>query len=269
MSDALGNMKERSRATWSKGDYSAVGVMFVPVSEQLCDAVEIRAGQTVLDVATGTGNTALAAARRFCDVTGVDFVPSWLERARERAAVERLPILFLEGDAEALPFPDNSFDVVLSTFGCMFAPNQEKTAAELLRVCRPGGKIGLANWTPEGYVGQILKTVMKYAAPPPPGFRSPVLWGTEARLQQLFADQVASMDCTRRVLHFRFLSLAHANDVNNKYTGPITSVYESLDDARKAEFSQEMESLMSKSNRSGDSSLLIPSDYLEAVMIKR
>lgn len=269
MDDVHARMKERSRATWSSGDYSMIGVMFVPVSESLCESVELKAGQKVLDVATGTGNTALAAARRFCKVTGIDIVPAWIERARHRAEAEGLPADFHEGDAEALDFPDESFDVVMSTFGCMFAPDQQKTAFELLRVCRPGGKIALASWTPQGYAGQVLKTVSKYAPSPPPEFRPPVLWGTDERLRELFGEQGEMQQLNRKVFHFRFVSLSHAREMNNTYTGPIANVYDSLDEEKKAEFNRDMDALMTGANISGDESLLIPSEYLEAIIVKR
>lgn len=269
MSDPKMLMKERNRAMWSSGDYSLIGVVFVPVSELLCEAVELRAGQKVLDVATGTGNTALAAARRYGEVTGVDIVSSWLERARNRAAAEKLPAVFMEGDAESLDFPDDSFDAVLSTFGCMFAPDQEKTASELLRVCRPGGKIGLASWTPAGYAGQLLKTISKFLPEPPSGFKSPVLWGTEERLNELFADQADSIRHNRRMFNFRFLSAQHAAEINKKYMGPMTKLYDSLDDQGKVSFDQEMGNLYRETNRSGDESILIPAEYLESVITKR
>jgi ubiquinone/menaquinone biosynthesis C-methylase UbiE len=269
MNDPKLLMKERNLATWSSGDYSMIGVMFVPVSELLCEAVELRAGHKVLDVATGTGNTALAAARRFGEVTGIDIVSSWLERARDRAAVEKLPAVFMEGDAESLDFPDNSFDVVLSTFGCMFAPDQEKTASELLRVCRPGGKIGLASWTPFGYTGELFKTISNFLPEPPREFTSPTLWGTEERLNELFAQQVDSIRYNHRIFNFRFLSAQHAAEINKKYVPPMAMLYTSLDDQEKASFDQEMGKLYHEANRSGDESILIPAEYLETVITKR
>jgi SAM-dependent methyltransferase len=268
VSKVFEQMKQRTKTMWSSGDYSLIGVAFVSVSELLCETAELHAGQKVLDVATGTGNTALAAARRFCDVTGIDFVPSWLDRARERASVERLPVEFLEGDAEALTFPDETFDAVLSTFGCMFVPNQEKTAAELIRVCRTGGKIGLASWTPESYAGQILKMVSKYVPPTPQGVLPPVLWGTEERLHALFSGNATTIQVNRRVFNFRFLSYSHAVEFNKKYLGPMARLYDTLDEKTKVEFDRDFEELLRSSNRSGDDSLLIPSAYLEAVIIK-
>jgi ubiquinone/menaquinone biosynthesis C-methylase UbiE len=261
-------MKQRSQATWASGDYSMIGVGFVIVSEQLCETVELHAGQKVLDVATGTGNTALAASRRYCDVTGIDFVASWLDRARERASAERLPILFEEGDAEALNFPNDAFDVVLSTFGCMFAPDQKKTADELLRVCKPGGRIGLASWTPESYVGQLLKTFARYAPPTPSEFVPPVYWGTEERLLELFVD-ASAINMTKRIFNFRFRSFMHADEINKKYLGPMVKLYPTLDESLKIQFDQDLQQLLHSFNRSGDDTLLLPSEYLEAVIIKK
>ena len=170
-------LKARQQAAWSSGDYAVIGTTLQIVGEELCEALDIRSGQKVLDVAAGNGNASLAAARRWCDVVATDYVPALLERARERAAAERLDIEFREADAEALPFPDASFDVVVSTFGVMFTPDQDRAAAEMVRVCKRGGKIGLANWTPEGFIGQLFKTIGKHV-PPPPGAKSPALWGT-------------------------------------------------------------------------------------------
>jgi len=199
----LSAVKQRQQQTWATGDFAMVATGATIVGELLCDAVDVRAGQRVLDVATGSGNTALAAARRYCEVTGIDYVPALLERGRERAAVERVPVTFLEGDAENIPFPDASFDVVLSTFGAMFAPNQEKAASELLRVCRPGGKIGMANWTPNGWTGVMFQVTAQHV-PPPPGVPSPIFWGMEERLRKLFGDGIASLQVTRRSNIFRY-----------------------------------------------------------------
>ena len=181
----LAALKTRQHGAWSSGDYAVVGTTLQIVGEELCEALDLHAGQKVLDVAAGNGNATLAAARRWCDVVSTDYVPSLLERGRLRAAADGLSIEFKEADAEALPFADGSFDAVVSTFGVMFTPDQDKAAAELLRVCRSGGKIGLANWTPEGFIGQLFKTLGKYL-PPPPGAKSPALWGTRARIAEMF-----------------------------------------------------------------------------------
>ena len=192
-------MKSRQQATWSSGDYAVIGTTLAITGELLCEAVDLRPGQRVLDVAAGNGNATLAAARRWADVTSTDYVAALLERGRARAAAERLPVTFQEADAEDLPFADGSFDVVLSVFGVMFTPNQEQAAQELLRVCRPGGKIGLANWTPDGFIGHVFRTIGKYV-PPPPGVKPPALWGTEQRLRELFGDGIAELTVNRRML---------------------------------------------------------------------
>jgi len=238
------------------------------VSELLCEAVDLRAGQRVLDVATGSGNTALAAARRWCEVTGIDYVPALLERGRERAAAERISITFQEGDAEQIPFPDSSFDAVLSTFGAMFAPNQERAAQELLRVCRPGGKIGLANWTPDGFVGTYFRAIVQYA-PPPPGLTPPILWGTEERLRELFGESVASLQITRRSVVARYRSVQHWLEIFRTYFGPTLKAFEVLDAAGQENLARDLVSVVLRFNRSGDETIVIPSDYLEVVATKR
>jgi SAM-dependent methyltransferase len=204
----LAAIKRRQQQTWAAGDYAVVGSTLAIMAEQLCEAVDLHAGERVLDVATGTGNAAIAAARRFGEATGVDYVPAVLARGRERAAAEGVRVAFAEGDAENLPFPDASFDVVLSTLGVMFAPDQETSAGELLRVARPGGRIGLANWTPDGFIGELFRVTGRHV-PPPSGLRSPTLWGTEQRLRELFGDGVMSMRTERRRFVFRSRSVAH------------------------------------------------------------
>ena len=197
-------IKVRQKATWASGDYAVVGTTLQIVGETLCEAADLRAGERVLDVAAGNGNATLAAARRYCEVTSTDYVPALLERGRERAAAERLHgIDFREADAEALPFDDGSFDAVVSTFGCMFAPNPPRVAAELLRACRPGGRIAMANWTPEGFIGQVFKTVGQHV-PPPAGVTSPALWGSRARLVELFGDSAAGIVAQPRLFMFRY-----------------------------------------------------------------
>src|SRR5215207_6978203 len=200
-------VKSRQQATWSSGDYAVIGTTLTITGELLCEAVDLRPGQRVLDVAAGNGNATLAAARRWADVTSTDYVPALLERGRTRAAAEGLPVIFQHADAEDLPFADGSFDVVLSVFGVMFTPNQEQAAQELLRVCRPGGKIGLANWTPDGFIGHVFRTIGKYV-PPPPGVKPPSLWGTEQRLHELFGDGIADLTVNRRMFVFRYRSAA-------------------------------------------------------------
>src|SRR5882724_3089488 len=204
----LVTLKQRQQGAWSSGDYAVVGTTLQIVGEDLCEALDLRPGSKVLDVAAGNGNATLAAARRWCDVTSTDYVPELLERGRERAEAERLIVDFQEADAEALPFRDASFDVALSTFGVMFTADQDKAAAELLRVCKSGGKIGLANWTPGGFIGQLFKTLGKYL-PPPVGVKSPALWGTRARLDEMFGAQAAKINADPRMFVFRYHSPQH------------------------------------------------------------
>ena len=263
-------IKERQRRAWASGDYAAFGAPLLVMGELLCEAVDLRPGWRVLDVATGSGNTALAAARRSCDVTGVDYVPALLERGRERAAVERLEVSFLEGDAEDLSFAGSTFDTVLSSVGVMFAPNQEKAAAELLRVCRSGGRIGLANWTPDGFASELAALFGRYAASPPPtGFQPPALWGTEERLWELLGDGVASIEVSRRSFVFRYRSLEHYAEVLRYDLGPTRQTFEGLDGAGQEELGGELAELVRRFNRSGDETLVVPSDYLEVVAVRR
>jgi SAM-dependent methyltransferase len=222
----------------------------------------------VLDVATGTGNTALAAARRFCDVTGVDYVPSLMERARERAAADRLKVTWQEGDAEKLPFPDRSFDYVLSTFGVMFAPDQSRAAGELLRVCRPGGKIGLANWIPESYAGEMFRLIAKYL-PPPPQLKPPTRWGTEDGLRELFGDGIADLRTARRSVIWRFPSPQYWLDYFRTYFGPTKRTFEALDAGMQAQLAQDMLQLIGRHNRSGDETLVMAGEYLEVVAARK
>lgn len=261
-------IKQRQQQTWASGDYDRVAVHIMITSELLCEAVDLHPGQKVLDVACGSGNTAIAAARRFCRVTGVDYVPTLLERAHARAEFEHLDATFKEGDAEALAFPDASFDVVLSTFGSMFTPNQEKTASEMVRVCRPGGKIGLASWTPSGYIGELFRITGRHV-PPPPGLKPPALWGTEERLHELFGDAASSIDVAKRFFVFRFLSADHWIQFFRTYYGPTLKAFAALDDAGKEALANDIRALESKYNRSGDGTMLIPSEYLEVVITRR
>lgn len=262
----LDGVKERQRSAWSSGDYALVGTTLQIVGESLCEAVDLRAGQQVLDVAAGNGNASLAAARRWADVTAVDYVPALLERGRERAKGDRLPIDFREGDAEALPFPDHSFDVVLSTFGVMFTPNQEKAAGELLRVCRPGGKIGLASWTPEGFIGRLFKVIGKYI-PPMPGVKPPSGWGTESRLTELFGNS-AMLKTSRRHFVFRYHNPEHWLDVFRTFYGPLLKAFAALDPEHSASLAEEVLQLLRSFNRSGDQTLVLPAEYLEVVAIR-
>jgi SAM-dependent methyltransferase len=262
----IATIKQRQQAAWASGDYSAVGTRLVLVAELLCEAVDLRAGERVLDVATGNGNAALAAARRFCDVTGVDYVPSLLERARERAKAEGLEVDFQEGDAEDLPFPDDSFDAVLSTCGAMFAPDQERTAAELLRVCRPGGRIGMVNWVPDGYVGELFRTIGRYI-PPPPGIQPPVLWGSEDRLRELFGPEV-TISAPRRTLLWRWPSAEHQAEFFATFYGPTHKAVAALGADRAAELRADMTEVARSFDASDDDTLVMRQDYLEVVVRK-
>lgn len=257
-------IKERQQRAWASGDYAEFGAALLIMSELLCEAVDVRPAQKVLDVATGSGNTALAAARRFGETTGIDYVPALLERGRERAAAERLEVAFQEGDAESIPFPDASFDIVLSTVGAMFAPNQEKAAAELLRVCRPGGRIGLANWTPDGFAGDLGSLFGSYL-PPSSGLKPPVLWGTEERLRELLGDGVEALRITRRSFVFRYRSVQHYLEVLQTQLGPTRETFGTLEPTEREKLADDVTYLVSRFNRSGDETMVVPSDYLEVV----
>jgi len=261
-------LKSRQRAAWSSGDYAIIGTTLQIVGEQLCEALDVRAGQRVLDVAAGNGNVSLAAARRGCEVVSTDYVPALLERARERAAGERLDIEFREADAEALPFADESFDCVVSTFGVMFTPHQEQAAAELARVCRRGGKIGLANWTPDGFVGQVFRTIGAHV-PPPAGARSPALWGTRARLDELFGAKAASIRMTPRDFVFRYRSPEHWVHMFATWYGPVLKAFAALDPDRQAALHRDLIALIGRFDRSDDATMVAPGEYLEVVVTLR
>ena len=264
----LAAVKTRQQAAWSTGNYAVVGTTLQIVGENLCEALDLRAGNRVLDVAAGNGNATLAAARRWCDVTSTDYVPSLLDSGRARAQAEGYAIEFQEADAENLPFADASFDAVVSTFGVMFTPNQDKAASELARVCRPGGRIGLANWTPESFIGQLFKTIGKYV-PPAPGVKSPGLWGTKARLEELFGKAAREIRTTNRDFTFRYRSPSHWIEVFRTYYGPMTKTFGALDAEKQAAFTRDLLALMESGNRSGDRTLVLPSEYLEVVIERR
>jgi ubiquinone/menaquinone biosynthesis C-methylase UbiE len=264
----LAAVKTRQQAAWSTGNYAVVGTTLQIVGENLCEALDLRSGMRVLDVAAGNGNATLAAARRWCDVTSTDYVASLLESGRARAQAEGHTIRFQEADAENLPFADASFDAVMSTFGVMFTPDQEKAAGELARVCKPGGRIGLANWTPESFTGQVFKTIGKYI-PPAPGMKSPAQWGTKARLGELFGDTANEVRIASRQFTFRYHSPAHWIEVFRAYYGPMNKTYGALDAEKQAAFTRDLLALMKTGNRSGDRTLVLPSEYLEVVIERK
>jgi SAM-dependent methyltransferase len=263
----LAAVKNKQHLAWSAGDYAVVGTTLQIVGESLCEALDLRAGERALDVAAGNGNATLAAARRWCDVVSTDYVPTLLERGRTRASAEGLQVQFEQADAENLPYSDHSFDVVMSTFGVMFTPDQDKAAAEMARVCKPGGRIGLANWTPASFVGEIFKTMGKYL-PPAAGVKSPALWGTEARLRELFGELSESMTIERKHFVFRYHSAAHWLEVFRTFYGPMHKAFGALDAARQETLAADLIALAEKFNRATDGTLVAPSEYLE-VVIKR
>ncbi|TFV44952.1 class I SAM-dependent methyltransferase [Bradyrhizobium niftali] len=264
----LAAVKQRQHGAWSSGDYAVVGTTLQIVGEQLCEALDLRAGSKVLDVAAGNGNATLAAARRWCDVTSTDYVPALLKRGRERAAADHLMVEFREADAEALPFADGSYDVVVSTFGVMFTPDQDKAAAELARVCRSGGKIGLANWTPQGFIGQLFKTIGGHVAPPA-GVKSPALWGTPARLKEMFGDQASEITAEPRMFVFRYRSPEHWLEIFKSYYGPMLKAFAVLDESGQAALRHDLITLLGEFNRADDGTVVVHSEYLEAVITKR
>jgi SAM-dependent methyltransferase len=263
----LAAIKQGQQATWASGDFSVIGVTLQIVGESLAEAADIRAGETVLDVAAGNGNATLAAARRFARVTSTDYVPALLEKGRQRADAEGLAVDFQEADCENLPFADGSFDVALSTFGVMFAPDHQRTASELLRVVRDGGRIGLASWTPDGFIGQLFKTVGAHV-PPPAGLTPPPLWGQKAHLRALFGE-AADIRAERKVFNFRYASPAHFVQMFRDYYGPTLKAFAKLDAQGQAALEGDMLALIERFNTAGPASLVVPSDYLEAVVNKR
>jgi ubiquinone/menaquinone biosynthesis C-methylase UbiE len=264
----LAALKIRQQAAWSSGNYAIVGTTLQIVGEELCEALDLRSGSKVLDVAAGNGMVSLAAARRWCEVTSTDYVPALLECGQARASAEGLSIDFIEADAENLPFANASFDAVVSTFGVMFTPNQNQAASELLRVCKPGGKIGLANWTPEGFIGQVFKTLGKYL-PPPAGAKSPALWGTRARLNEMFEAGASSIKTEPRVFNFRYRSPKHFLDVFKTFYGPVLKAFAALDAPTQENLRNDLHALIVRMNRAGDDTMVVPSEYLEVVITKR
>ena len=258
-------IKQRQQATWASGDFAVIGTTLQIVGELLAEAADVRAGERVLDVAAGNGNATLAAARRFADVTSTDYVPALLDKGRERARAEGLSIRFQVADVEALPFDDESYDVVLSTFGVMFAPDQSRAAREMLRVLKPGGRIGLANWTPEGFIGRLFKVIGAHV-PPPAGVKSPALWGTEAHLAELFVG--TQIRCERRLFNFRYRSAAHWVQVFRDFYGPTHKAFAALDAQGQQALEDDITALLQQMNTAGAASLVVPAGYLEIVINK-
>ncbi len=261
-------IKHRQQATWASGDFAVVGTTLQIVGETLAEAADVRADEHVLDVAAGNGNATLAAARRFARVVSTDYVPHLLDKGAARARAEGLDIQWQVADAETLPFEDGSFDVALSTFGAMFAPDQSRTARELVRVVRGGGRIGMANWTPEGFIGQLFRVIAAYV-PPPAGLPSPMLWGTEPRIVELFGPDAADIRCVRRDFNFRYRSAAHWIEVFRNFYGPTLKVYAALDPDRQTRLTEDITALLERLNVGGSHSLVVPSEYLEVVITRK
>ena len=260
-------IKQRQQATWASGDYAMIGVRLQIVGETLAEAVDLRAGERVIDIAAGNGNATLAAGRRFAEVTSTDYVPELLEKSRARALADGLDIRYQVADAESLPFGDAAFDVALSTFGAMFSSDHRRTAQEMLRVVRPGGRIGLANWTPEGIIGQLFKLVGSYV-PPPAGVKSPALWGTEPHIVELFGPYAESIRCERRTYNFRYRSPEHWLQVFRDFYGPIHRAFGALDARRQKDFAGDLIALLNRFNTAGAASLVAPGEYLEVVIVR-
>ena len=261
-------LKTRQQLAWGTGDYAVIGTTLQIVGESLAEASDLKTDERVLDVAAGNGNATLAAARRGCLVTSTDYVPALLQRGAERARAERLEVQFQAADAEALPFEDASFDAVVSTFGVMFSPDHAKAASELARVCRPGGRIGLANWTPSGFIGQLFKTLGRHV-PPPAGVSSPALWGTESHVKALFGERAADFAIHPRVFKFRYRSAEHFIEVFRTWYGPVHKAFASLSDEKAAALDGDLATLMNTLNTAGPGSLVVPSEYLEIVVTRR
>jgi ubiquinone/menaquinone biosynthesis C-methylase UbiE len=262
------SIKQRQQATWASGDYASIGTRLQIVGELLAEAVDVRSDERVLDVAAGNGNATLAAARRFAHVISTDYVPDLLDKGAERARANGLDVQFQVADAENLPFGDGSFDVVLSTFGVMFTPEHTKAARELKRVVRSGGRIGMANWTPEGFIGDLFRVIAKHV-PPPAGLQSPMLWGTEPRIVELFGPEATDIRCERRIYNFRYRSAAHWVDVFRNLYGPTHKAYAALDIDHQARLTEDLTALLERLNVGGPNSLVVPGEYLEVVITKK
>jgi ubiquinone/menaquinone biosynthesis C-methylase UbiE len=260
-------IKRRQQATWASGDYHMIGTQILIVSELLIEALDLHSTERVLDVATGSGNAAMAAARRGCTVVGLDYVPALLIRARRRTEADGLTAEYVAGDAEDLPFGDGSFDVVSSVFGAMFAPDQEQAARELARVCRPGGRIGLVAHTPDGFIGQLFRTIARHV-PPPAGVRSPILWGTEDRLAELFDGAIAEIRSVKRTYVFRYRSPQEFLEYWRRFYGPTLKAFEVVGEAGGDALQADLLSLIATFNRATDGTMIVPTEYLETVIVK-
>lgn len=260
-------IKQRQQATWASGDYAVIGTTLQIVAESLAESVDIHAGEDILDIAAGNGNATLAAARRFANVTSTDYVPALLDKGRQRALAEGQQVQFQVADAEKLPFEAGRFDAVISTFGAMFTPDHVRCASEMLRVLREGGRIGLANWTPQGFIGRLFKTIGAHVTPPA-GLRSPALWGTEPHIIELFGSQAAEVRCERRTFNFRYRSAAHWLQVFRTYYGPTLKAFAALDPSGQQALERDITALLDELNVAGQASLVIPSEYLEVVITK-
>ncbi len=261
-------VKTRQQATWASGDYAVVGTTLQIVGEELAEACDLNWDEDVLDVAAGNGNATLAAARRGCRVVSTDYVPALLERGAARAQAEGLCVQFEAADAEALPFADASFDAVISTFGAMFTPDHAKTAAELARVCRPGGRVGLANWTPEGFIGQMFKVVGRHVPPPAVGLQPPSLWGVEDHLRTIFGDHASAVTATKRHFNFRYRSAAHFIEVFRSWYGPVHKAFAGLPPEGAQALEADLIELLDSLNVAGCRGLVVPSEYLQAVVTR-
>jgi SAM-dependent methyltransferase len=264
----LAAIKQRQQQAWASGDFAVVAARIVLVAEHLCDTADLRAGWRVLDVATGSGNAAIAAARLGCEAVGIDYVPGLLERGRERAAAEQLDVQLVEGDAESIPFEDASFDAVTSVFGSMFAPDHRQAASELVRVTRPGGTIALASWTPDGFIGELFRTVAAHV-PPPAGLSSPMLWGTEAHLRDLFGEATCSLEVEERAFTFRFRSPEEFVAFFRRWYGPTLKAFAALEGAAQDALQQDLVALAARFDRLDGDAIAIPSTYTEAVLVTR
>lgn len=264
----LSAIKARQQGAWASGDYAVIGTTLQLVGERLAESCDLRYDERVLDVAAGNGNATLAAARRGCQVTSTDYVTSLLDRGAERARAERLEVTFQTADVEALPFKDGSFDAVLSTFGVMFAPDQTQAAAEMARVCRSGGRIGLANWTPQGFIGQLFKVLGAHVAPPA-GVQPPSRWGVEDHLHTLFGDRAAAIALTPCIFNFRYRSAAHFVEVFRTWYGPVHKAFASLPTEGAAALERDLCELLNRLNVAGPNSLVVPSEYVEVVVTRR